>query len=951
MSSLLDTSVRRCGAKDRIGEGLQTAVTAERLTFSDLEDDEPPKKKRRAPATTAARKLLPSFRQRPQAASLVGKRKLHTRRRTAPLEEATDDETERPEDLLPDYLKKRRSEREAQQQKGDDLGFRTPPTHKDIGLGTSQHKKPNLPGVTPPRPHEAIELEYGTIPASIAQYLKPYQIDGTRWLHEKFVKQQGALLGDDMGLGKTIQVIAFLTVAFGKTADERDLKRMRYKRKNEPGTWYPRVLIICPGTLIENWKVELDRWGYWHIYTYHGSASAKEDALAAAEGGRLEIMITTYDTYKRDESSINCVTWDCVIADEVHTIKERKSQNAQAMNNVNALCRFGLSGTTIQNKYEELWTLLNWANPGCVSTIANWKSAICMPLKIGQSHDATLSQLAKARRTAIGLTQNLLPNFWLRRTKALIAHQLPKKSDRVVFCPLTETQVTAYQNFTDSELVHAIRDSSEPCFCESGKKQGHCCRESIEGFGGWKNQVFPALVTLQKLSNHVALMVPKADADAERLEKDLEKLRIALPDDWEELYQNRDNLSFLARPEFCGKWNVLKKLMKLWYDNGDKVLIFSHSVRLLRMLNLLLKFKTSYNISFLDGSMTYLDRQKEVDAFNSQPSQFAFLISTKAGGVGLNITSANKVVVVDPNWNPAYDLQAQDRAYRIGQTRDVEVFRLVSVGTVEEIVYARQIYKQQQANIGYNASVERRYFKGVQDNKDQKGEIFGLANLFAPVQANVVLRDIVNKTNIAETKAGIDIVGLDLEASQEDEDDFVLDPDSRTAAIEALAAEVIDEPSRKRKLAKEAAKKKDPVQAILAAAGVSYTHENAEVIGTSKIETKLSSRAQKGADDPDHINQLAFARSQQSQTPALPQPGTGFQANYGGGADGEGEVRVKYKYQPPEEVRRRQFCSMSAHFGYEKVEEFALVVEGWTQQQRRDCLELFYKQRRAELTL
>ncbi|CRK45257.1 hypothetical protein BN1723_019675, partial [Verticillium longisporum] len=157
--------------------------------------------------------------------------------------------------------------------------------------------------------------------------------------------------------------------------------------------------------------------------------------------------------------------------------------------------------------------------------------------------------------------------------------------------------------------------------------------------------------------------------------------------------------------EFCGKWKVLKKLLKFWHENGDKVLVFSHSVRLLRILQHLFS-NTSYNVTYLDGSLSYLERQQAVDDFNSDPGQFVFLISAKAGGVGLNITAANKVVIVDPHWNPSYDLQAQDRAYRIGQRRDVEVFRLVSSGTIEEIVYARQIYKQQQANIGYTASSE-----------------------------------------------------------------------------------------------------------------------------------------------------------------------------------------------------------------------------------------------------
>ena len=128
-------------------------------------------------------------------------------------------------------------------------------------------------------------------------------------------------------------------------------------------------------------------------------------------------------------------------------------------------------------------------------------------------------------------------------------------------------------------------------------------------------------------------------------------------------------------------------------------------------------------------------------------------------------------MIFDPNWNPSYDLQAQDRAYRIGQLRDVEVFRLVSAGTVEEIVYARQIYKQQQANIGYKASMERRYFKGVQNNVAQKGELFGLTNLLTFHGDDVVLRDIVNKTNVAEAKRGIEMIELNTDDLLDDDDD------------------------------------------------------------------------------------------------------------------------------------------------------------------------------------
>lgn len=870
---------------------------------------------------------------------------------------------------LPDYVKQRRSSRDDSWEKLGTAGLQTPPSFEDVEFSDDERlehlkERPKLPDTMVQREYKDIVLRYslGIIPAPIAQYLRDYQVQGAEYLHKQFVYQEGGILGDDMGLGKTIQIIAFLTAAFGKTGDERDAKRMRKVRRMGDDRWYPRILMVLPGGLMANWKNELDRWGWWVTYIYHGSPAAKQEALAAAHKGRLEIMITTYTTYRLNQSAINGIRWDCVIADECHVIKEKGAEITKAMNDVNALCRIGMTGTAIQNKYEELWTLLNWTNPGKFGPLSTWKQAICLPLKLGQSHDATYSQLAKSRRTATKLVSNLLPPFFLRRTKELIKHQLPKKSDRVVFCPLTETQAEAYDNFCDSEIVHAIRDASEPCPCGSGKKQGWCCNAEVEGYGKWQHFVFPCLVTLQKLANHVALLIPPGEADKEKHDKELEKLEIALPKLWKDLYHQRDSILNFANQEFCGKWRVLKKLLKLWHSNDDKVLVFSHSVRLLKMLNMLFKATTSYNISYLDGSMSYPDRQAVVDEYNSDPAQFVFLISTKAGGVGLNITSANKVVVVDPNWNPAYDLQAQDRAYRIGQTRDVDVFRLVSKGTVEEIVYARQIYKQQQAKIGYEASAERRYFRGVQDQKEMKGEIFGLRNLFASVSGNVVLRDIMNKTNVAETRAGVEIAGLDLEGSQQDAEEEgaeaggLLDEGREDSAMSQLAAEVIDAPASKRRAAKLTAKRKDPVSAILASVGVEYTHENAEVIGTSRIETKISSRAQKAGVDMDWDQDKAFGVDPSSQhfppttvkTKTKPTSGTGTVESTADADEEVGKV-FKYRYRPAEDVRRRQFCSMARRFGYEDVTEFALVVEGWTQEERRNCLERFYRGRRARL--
>ncbi|EAS33458.1 DNA excision repair protein [Coccidioides immitis RS] len=856
-------------------------------------------------------------------------------------------EGEAMEDALPDYLQRRRSQFDKRRERLLEAGLRLPPDYESVEFSDDERlqdlrEKPSFTNINPCRKYEDIQLPYslGFVPAPIAQWLRDYQVEGASFLHELFVYQKGGILGDDMGLGKTVQVIAFLTAAYGKTGDERDAKRMRKIRRKGDSIWYPRSLIICPGTLIQNWRSELSRWGWWSVEVYHGDT--KEEALQSAISGRVEILITTYTTYRMNKDSLNMVEWDCVVADECHLMKDRRSETAKSMHELNALCRIGLTGTAIQNKYEELWTLLNWTNPGKFGPASTWKTTISDPLKIGQSHDATVYQLSKARKTAKKLVKNLLPAFFLRRMKTLIADQLPRKSDRVVFCPLTETQADAYENLLDSAMIECVKMSSDPCPCGSKKKAGWCCYKRIPGGGPWQNYVFPAISNLQKLCNHLATLIPQSTDPEEKQEKDLAMLEVAVPDQWRELYRTRGSILNYSNPEFCGKWKVLKKLLKWWHANGDKVLVFSHSVRLLRMLQMLFNH-TSYNVSYLDGTMSYEDRAKVVDDFNADPRQFVFLISTKAGGVGLNITSANKVVVVDPNWNPSHDLQAQDRAYRIGQRRDVEVFRLVSAGTIEEIVYARQIYKQQQANIGYNASTERRYFKGVQEKKDQKGEIFGLRNLFEYKDNNIVLRDIVNKTNVAESKAGVDVVDFEIDERGDDENKTLESTDAYTedAAMSQLAALVQDGSDAIKKWGEKdrsvTPARHDPIQAILVSAGVEYTHENSEVIGSSKIEEQLSRRAEMADDGGDIGKEQVFQASQgdasSSSLSALTRDGK----------------LVRFKYHPPEDVMRRQFCSMAKESGYENATEFALVVEGMTQADRRAWLEKWYKTRRELL--
>lgn len=242
---------------------------------------------------------------------------------------------------------------------------------------------------------------------------------------------------------------------------------------------------------------------------------------------------------------------------------------------------------------------------------------------------------------------------------------------------------------------------------------------------------------------------------------------------------------------------------------------------------------------------------------------------------------------------------------------------------MEEIVYARQIYKQQQANIGYNASSERRYFKGVQNQKGQQGEIFGLQNLLTFNKDDVVLREIVNKTNVAEAKADVKMVDVNMD----DVDDLAIDDDTEDAAMSQLAALITDGDGPKER--PKVRPKTDAVQAILASAGVKYTHENSEVVGSSKVEARLSRRAEETGNDFTVADEVLFGENHSVEA-----------ANHGG---------IQYIYHPPAFVVKRQFCTMAKTLGFDSATDFALVVEGWTQEQRRDCLDDFYRKRKERL--
>ncbi|KAJ3029664.1 UNVERIFIED_CONTAM: hypothetical protein HDU68_011471 [Siphonaria sp. JEL0065] len=749
--------------------------------------------------------------------------------------------------------------------------------------------------------------------AAMNRYLRSYQRDGAAFLFNLYANGKGGLLCDDMGLGKTIQVIAFLSAVLGtdlyfiqlalltsltgKTGipEEKNTRKVQHRcGRLEDASNLFRALIVCPTSVIYNWERECDTWGYFSTGIYHGTS--RKETLGKAFTGLLEITITSFATARNYQHELDTIPWSCIIVDEVHQLKESTSQTTRAMKSFSKVkSHFGLTGTAIQNNYKDLWCILDFCNKGSVGQESHYEKSVSIPLKRGQAFDATKREIAEARRIATKFRELALQRFMLRRTKSLIAHQLPKKEDKIVFCPMSTSQKLAYANLLKSDDFQLLIRKDELCDCEAAQlsvvelrlstlKQANRNRNRLEDLIlhlrvasvviRGIHTVLPALVTLQKVSNHIALIMPDQGDPKDKQKKDKKLVKAAFGEsaDFRMTWINMRN------PEFCGKWRVLEKLLEIWRKLNSKVLIFSASVKLLNMLEILMSDKTYYYCR-LDGKTPIGDRLEIVDKFNNDPKQFVFLISTKAGGVGLNLTSANVVVIFDPNWNPSHDLQAQDRAFRIGQQRDVSVYRLIAAGSLEEVIYGRQVYKQQQAQIGYEASEERRLFSGVQGDKKKKGELFGLENLLTVYnESDVITKLIIDKLEKAESKflvqegqvvaaAGggdnqveiVDMVPPEVLESGEDEAGVAVDAEeeedggarTKRKVVTAGVAEVGDDEagdilkafkdcSTEDEKAELAKRERDAVSAILTGHDISYTHVNSDVLGSSKAERLIT---------------------------------------------------------------------------------------------------------------
>ena len=428
-------------------------------------------------------------------------------------------------------------------------------------------------------------------PEGLRATLRPYQRRGLSWLAEMCELGLGGCLADDMGLGKTVQVIALHL----------------HRRSLEAGP----TVVVCPTSLLGNWERELARFAPdVPVRRYHGGGRHLEELAAD------EVVLVTYGVVRRDRAVLAEVGWGLVVADEVQHAKNPLSRIARELRAIPTAARVGLTGTPVENRLTELWSILDWTTPGLLGPLERFRRSVAVPVERYRDADAT-ERLARVVRP-----------FLLRRRKSdpRIAPELPAKTetDRVV--PLTAEQATLYEAVV-RETLAKIASS-----------------EGIERRG----LVLGLLTALKQVCNHPAQYLHETG----------------------------------PLPGRSGKLAALDELLEVIVDEGEAALVFSQYVEMCRLIEEHLADRGVPTL-FLHGRVPARRREELVARFQDRAAP-VFLLSLKAGGVGLNLTRATHVVHYDRWWNPAVEDQATDRAYRIGQDRPVQVHRLVTEGTLED---------------------------------------------------------------------------------------------------------------------------------------------------------------------------------------------------------------------------------------------------------------------------
>lgn len=453
------------------------------------------------------------------------------------------------------------------------------------------------------------------IPLGLQAELRPYQKRGYEWMMHNLSLGFGAIIADDMGLGKTLQVI---TVLLRLKEDGRLKKR--------------KALIVVPTGLLTNWQKECERFApSLNVGIYHGPARNLESFDE-------EIMLTSYGVMRSDVAKLKKQKWELLIIDEAQNIKNTATAQTKAINSLSAKSYIAMSGTPVENRLSEYWSIMNFANKGILGSLKDFNARYGRPIQIEGSREA--AEKFKA----------VTAPFMLRRLKSdkTIISDLPDKIERDVFAGLTPDQSALYQQ----TLNEAMRE------IEGIEGKDHASLFKREGL------VLQMIMALKQICNHPAQFLKNKQADA----------------------------------DLSGKTMLLIDLIRTIVESGEKVLIFTQFKEMGDLLVKMLE-KEYIQTMFYHGGTSLKKRTEMVERFQNIRSAQVFILSLKAAGTGLNLTAATNVIHYDLWWNPAVEAQATDRAYRIGQHRNVQVYRFITKGTFEEKINAMIQDKKQLADL------------------------------------------------------------------------------------------------------------------------------------------------------------------------------------------------------------------------------------------------------------
>uniref|UniRef100_A0A4W5R8E0 B-TFIID TATA-box binding protein associated factor 1 n=1 Tax=Hucho hucho TaxID=62062 RepID=A0A4W5R8E0_9TELE len=523
------------------------------------------------------------------------------------------------------------------------------------------------------------KLENYKIPVPIKAELRKYQQDGVNWLSFLNKYKLHGILCDDMGLGKTLQSICIL-------AGDHYLRAQEYAKTKAADCTPLPSLVVCPPTLTGHWVDEVGKFCTdEYLNPLHYTGPPTERARLQHQVKKHNLVVASYDVVRNDIDFFRNIKFNYCILDEGHVIKNGKTKLSKAIKQLVANFRVILSGTPIQNNVLELWSLFDFLMPGFLGTERQFAARYGKPILASRDAKSSSREQEAGVLAMEALHRQVLP-FLLRRMKKDVLQDLPPKIIQDYYCNLSPLQVQLYEDFAKSRAKVSVEDTISTASIHEEEKP------KLKATG----HVFQALQYLRKLCNHPGLVLLPQHPEYKRITDQLAAQHSSLRD-----IQHSPKLSALKQLLLdCGLGSSGSAEGTEAVVAPHRVLIFCQLKSMLDIVehDLLKPQLPTVTYLRLDGSVPTGLRHSIVSRFNNDPSIDVLLLTTHVGGLGLNLTGADTVVFVEHDWNPMRDLQAMDRAHRIGQKRVVNVYRLITRGTLEEKIMGLQKFKMSIAN-------------------------------------------------------------------------------------------------------------------------------------------------------------------------------------------------------------------------------------------------------------